>query len=694
MEKSNFTLICLHVLKDCLKDYRKVLKDDEYFFFNNWYQLLNGKIVKNDSVDFERNFFGENISIQAVVGKNGSGKSSLFELIYRIVNNLSYVTTEGLYRGQAEPIYFIRNLRAEIYFELNGKLGRVTCHDDIVDFVYGDEVNRRLFFPASKNYQDEDERSNIRIGDTDAITLANYHDLERQREICNTILNHFFFVIVVNYSLQSLNPCDYEYEEACGYDDNDKCVDSWLMSLYNKNDGYMVPIGFEPYRGYNRIDLHIQKELARDRIASLLLDAKKNNHQILPGYKCEEIDFSLNMNFITNKKSNDDDLSQNIKEILEDLNSDRCQLIIKGFDISDKHDFNEPESLLLKALTYLINKTFHISENYPGYEKFSELGKKFYDLSHELSESDKELMEELVDKVYNEYSHIGVKINQVLHFIDGLLVAPKEFKETLLNDRFEYEDYINSFFSTKNIDNPDEIMKYYPPSIFEHTIFLRDESDNTCIKIGDLSAGERQYLYTTAAYIYHLRNLISVPNDGSRLKYTNVCLFLDEIELCFHPEYQRTFIHQLLQSLIDNKINEECNINIILSTHSPFVLSDIPKSNILFLQKGEIVNDKVKFNPFGSNVSDLLSDSFFLENGFVGEFAKEKINSLIYYLEKGENQQGYNWSETTAKQCIDLIGDPLLHNMLTIAYGKKYMLKDARIKALENEIKKICNEEN
>jgi hypothetical protein len=69
MEKSNFTLICLHVLKDCPRDYRKVLKDDEYFFFNNWYQLLNGKIVKNDSVGFERNFFGENISIQAVLEK-------------------------------------------------------------------------------------------------------------------------------------------------------------------------------------------------------------------------------------------------------------------------------------------------------------------------------------------------------------------------------------------------------------------------------------------------------------------------------------------------------------------------------------------------------------------------------------------------------------------------------------------------
>lgn len=65
-------------------------------------------------------------------------------------------------------------------------------------------------------------------------------------------------------------------------------------------------------------------------------------------------------------------------------------------------------------------------------------------------------------------------------------------------------------------------------------------------------------------------------------------LVLDEIELCFHPEYQRLFVANLLQSLKDNKVTESVNVNVVLTTHSPFVLSDIPQSNILYLEMGKM----------------------------------------------------------------------------------------------------------
>lgn len=67
-------------------------------FFNNWYRLGVDSIVRNDESTFERNFFGTNISIQAIVGKNGSGKSSILDLLYRLINNLSYVIVENKYR--------------------------------------------------------------------------------------------------------------------------------------------------------------------------------------------------------------------------------------------------------------------------------------------------------------------------------------------------------------------------------------------------------------------------------------------------------------------------------------------------------------------------------------------------------------------------------------------------------------------
>lgn len=133
-----FTIICIHPIVGC--KYLKILKEEEYYFFNDWYREENGCVVRNDDDAFKRHFFGEKVSVQAVVGKNGSGKSSLLELIYRILNNFSYVATEGAYRATAERLYYIREIKAELYYELEGQQGCIKVEDDTVTFRYGDEA--------------------------------------------------------------------------------------------------------------------------------------------------------------------------------------------------------------------------------------------------------------------------------------------------------------------------------------------------------------------------------------------------------------------------------------------------------------------------------------------------------------------------------------------------------------------------
>ena len=49
-------------------------------------------------------------------------------------------------------------------------------------------------------------------------------------------------------------------------------------------------------------------------------------------------------------------------------------------------------------------------------------------------------------------------------------------------------------------------------------------------------------------------------------------------------------------------------------------------------KKGE---DKPK-KTFGANISELLEESFFLENGLIGDFAKEKIEQTINWLNNCE----------------------------------------------------------
>ena len=70
---------------------------------------------------------------------------------------------------------------------------------------------------------------------------------------------------------------------------------------------------------------------------------------------------------------------------------------------------------------------------------------------------------------------------------------------------------------------------------------------------------------------------------------------------------------------------------VILTTHSPYLISDLPKENIILLEKDEETGKRTarKSNyGFASNYYDIMSDNFFLDDT-IGEFAKQKINDCI-----------------------------------------------------------------
>lgn len=108
-----------------------------------------------------------------------------------------------------------------------------------------------------------------------------------------------------------------------------------------------------------------------------------------------------------------------------------------------------------------------------------------------------------------------------------------------------------------------------------------------------------------------------------------------------------------------------------MSTHSPFVLSDIPQSNVLYIDNGKDVGCDMGINTFAANVNELLSKSFFLSNGFIGEFAKEKINSLVKYLTQGDDMGGY-WNEQKTFDVINMLGDEVIRYQLRSMYKERF----------------------
>ena len=72
--------------------------------------------------------------------------------------------------------------------------------------------------------------------------------------------------------------------------------------------------------------------------------------------------------------------------------------------------------------------------------------------------------------------------------------------------------------------------------------------------------------------------------------------------------------------------DRENEINILIATHSPFVLSDVPLSNTLYLDEGKVSEKKKE--TFCGNVHEMLGGNFFLDYS-IGDVARKNVEDII-----------------------------------------------------------------
>ena len=182
------------------------------------------------------------------------------------------------------------------------------------------------------------------------------------------------------------------------------------------------------------------------------------------------------------------------------------------------------------------------------------------------------------------------------------------------------------------------------------------------------------------------------------MKKESLYIILDEGEAGFHPKWQKAYLSLLLQYLQTIKTNP---IYIILSTHSPFIVSDIPAENLLLLRKGNdgecvIQKQLTSFSQtFGANIHSLLADSFFLDNGVIGDFAYAKITKLFEY-----NESDALKNKVEFKKVINMIGEPLLRIKLSEIYaeklGNEYEKErlEKEIQLMQQQLTKLSTKDN
>jgi hypothetical protein len=485
--------------------------------------------------------------------------------------------------------------------------------------------------------------------------------------------------------------------------DNEQ-TNSWIDYLFHKNDGYLTPIVLTPKRDYGTVDMNNEYDLSIQRLSALLID----NPQFIDGYELNNITAKYNHSKVT-KKFTQHTVAKisNFHNSFQYYDDSIFYKILDAYGITypytekavERYQQNNqilqqnsnainPQTLSLipepidTAYHYLVLKTISISNTYDNYEKFKINidTRKDNLLQDELNEIPKSNIKGLVEKIKEDSSHVTLKIKQVINFIEYTK------KDTITKDKLLTYNYLNgSSLYEKNIDLPylDRIIAALPPSFYKSEIQFNNE-----ITLAKMSSGERQFLFSMSTVLYHIKNLMSVSdNDNERVKYKNFNIVLDEVELCFHPEYQREFVNRLIQYIEDIMDNKDYHFNVIIATHSPFILSDIPNCNIMYLEEGE---QKLDYIPetFGANIHDILRNSFFLKNGFLGEFAQKKIGKVIEAINKKKiNKENYK----KYKKIIDLIGEPLIKNKLMNMISEVYDNTQDRIEMLQKEIDCLKN---
>lgn len=186
---------------------------------------------------------------------------------------------------------------------------------------------------------------------------------------------------------------------------------------------------------------------------------------------------------------------------------------------------------------------------------------------------------------------------------------------------------------------------------------LRAKHFIACAPSG-MSSGECSYLNLFALLYQRLHT------ELSRI-IGPLLVAIDEAETTLHPEWQRQMVYNLIW-FFENFVNG-CSVHIVFMTHSPMLLSDIPIGNCVFLRNEAGVSriEDINIgkrpdsfaNTFGANIFDMYYHPFFMRDGTIGKFAMQKIEKAL----ANKDSEG--------SEIAKLTGDPFLRGLLLDEFG-------------------------
>lgn len=324
---------------------------------------------------------------------------------------------------------------------------------------------------------------------------------------------------------------------------------------------------------------------------------------------------------------------------------------------------------------------------------FIEIFKKIID--EDANQTIFDLMKTYLELITNKIENGSILLDDFKNFVNWI---EKNNKILLSLSCSTFENVICIDINEKNYNMILELLEHYEKTNFEFPYFSFDFG---------LSSGEYNFLniFSNLFSMFDKKTSNITKNySTSTLKCKDILLLFDEADLSLHPIWQQKFLYWLL-NFVSSMFNGY-NVQIILTTHSPIMLSDFPRNNVIYMGKnseGIELNGKREIDTFANHIHTLFLDSFFLnKEGTIGCFAEKKINEVISKLNSTESSDESDDFNKDILNTINYIGDDLIRKKLIELYNEKFNNSDkvlkkytdsstinATIKLLKNQIKQL-----
>lgn len=313
----------------------------------------------------------------------------------------------------------------------------------------------------------------------------------------------------------------------------------------------------------------------------------------------------------------------------------------------DRLDYTKTKDVYQEYLDYAYEKEYGDRidpSDIPDFEKMS-IVKRLEWLAQYIDRKGDGVAHGLVWQIFTDLKDIGNYLNQ---FDDKYFT----------NDEFVLP--IEEMYTEKNkllVEDLFERMMQYRPD--DTGIFTRELLP---YRFSCISSGEWQY----AKVLGGLEEYCIQLSVGNKEKPNLIFLF-DEPETYMHPELCRKFLYYTEKLL--EKRHTHAQMQLIISTHSPFLLSDVLPGQITRFDMDDLGYCIIKNNSqkqyFGANIHTILSDGFFLEYT-IGEYARVFLQDAFQWLKTLTERQDTLLTDDEQKriqeirQIVPVIGDDMI----------------------------------